>query len=408
MSTGGAVPVLMYHSVGRYLPDWAWSGKLTVPAVVFEDHLRWLRKAGYRSATLDELDAHSRDETRLPEKTVVLTFDDGYVDNWTYVVPLLAKYGFTGSIMITTEFADPRDVVRPTLEDAWVGRVREDELEVRGFMSWPELKQAVDRGVLSVQCHAVTHTWYPTGPKVVDFHHPRSTYYWLDWNAAPKEKPFYLQDPGNSAVPWGTPVYEYAKSLEATRYFPNPKETRHLVEYVKEKGGERFFDRPDRRWRAELRSVVDRIGGGNESTGRHETAAERRARMTAELVESKREIESRLGVTVDYLIWPGGGFSDESFQIAQGIFKAVTFKPRGGTVLRNRPNENPGKICRKGIPVILHGNRIAYPGGRYLISFLDEFRQVPLARRQRQAQKLVFMIGMRTGVWPRYGAAGTM
>ncbi len=45
MSGPGALPVLMYHSVGRLIPEWRWS-ELTVPAAVFEDHLKWLKKRG--------------------------------------------------------------------------------------------------------------------------------------------------------------------------------------------------------------------------------------------------------------------------------------------------------------------------------------------------------------------------
>ena len=76
----GAVPVLMYHSVGRELPDWAWSN-LTTPADVFEDQLHSLRRAGYRSATLREWNAHVRGGRPLAARTGGLTIDDRYHDH---------------------------------------------------------------------------------------------------------------------------------------------------------------------------------------------------------------------------------------------------------------------------------------------------------------------------------------
>jgi len=157
--TGPAIPVLMYHSVGRVLRDWAWP-ELTVPWRVFESHLRALRRAGYRTADLYEFHAHTTGEEILPEKSVVLTFDDGYVDNWTYVAPLLKRYGFKGTVLVTPEFVDQAEELRPTLDDVWEGRLNEEALDVNGFMSWAELRHVAESGVLSVQCHAMTHTWY--------------------------------------------------------------------------------------------------------------------------------------------------------------------------------------------------------------------------------------------------------
>ena len=237
-----AVPVLMYHSVGRVMEDWAWSD-LTVPAPVFEDHLKWLQRRGWRTASLHDFHAHTTGERPLPERTLVLSFDDGYVDNWTYVAPLLEAYGFTGTVLVTPEFVDRRSLVRPTLADVRSGRVGEEALEVRGFMTWDELREVSGSGVLSVQCHALTHTWYPVSDRVVGFHYPGDHLYWLDWNAYPEEKPDYLRTPGSSRVAPGTPVYEHAKSLAARRFFPDPDETTHMTGYVSEQGGEAFFAR---------------------------------------------------------------------------------------------------------------------------------------------------------------------
>ncbi|MFH1754316.1 MAG: polysaccharide deacetylase family protein, partial [Candidatus Latescibacterota bacterium] len=133
MRKDGAVPVVMYHSVGRLLADWQWAPKLTIPKAVFEDHLKWLVKSGYRTVGLDELHAHVSGISALPARSVVLTFDDGYADNWTYVTPLLKKYGLCGTILVLTDFVQADPVLRPTLEDVWAGRIKEEELDVRGF-----------------------------------------------------------------------------------------------------------------------------------------------------------------------------------------------------------------------------------------------------------------------------------
>jgi len=387
----------MYHTVGRVLPDWHWS-ILTVPWTTFEDHLVWLKRCGYRSADLTQLHDHVSGIRPLDPMSVVLTFDDGYLDNWTYAYPLLKQYGFTGVVCVSPEFVDPGDTIRPTLGDVRAGRAGESDLEVRGFMSWPEMRQAVSEGVLSIQSHAMTHTWYPTGPEVVDFHHPGDGHYWLDWNADPSAKPFYLRDPLTSRVPWGTPVYRHAKSLEATRYFPDPAEAERLAAFVADRGGEGFFGDPA--WsgalEAELASIRESTSGG----GRQETPEERSARLSYELVDSKRVLEEGLGVAVDHVFWPGGGYSEEALEMALGLYKSVTWSKKDRWRLKNIPGEDPAKVSRRGVPFIENSAVRIHTGGRYLAWFLDEYRGVALARKKRQAFKLLCMAGARLGVWP--------
>jgi peptidoglycan/xylan/chitin deacetylase (PgdA/CDA1 family) len=394
------IPVLMYHSVGRVLEDWHWA-ILTVPWWTFEDHLRALRRGGYTTVGLPELFDYMSARRTLPERTVILTLDDGYLDNWTYAVPLLRRYGFRATILVTPEFVDPRDVRRPTLDDAWAGRARESDLEVRGFMSWNELAAASAEGILSVQSHALTHTWYPTDDVVVDFHHPGDAHYWLDWNASPTQKPFYLRAPAESHVAWGTPVYRHAKSLEATAHRPDPREADYVTTRVAENGGVHFFTRPD--WRDRLSGALSEYRAQHGVHGEREGAPERRARFERELAESKHIIESRLGVRVRHLVWPGGGYCDESLDMALGVYDSVTWSGANRWTLRNRPGEDARLVARRGVPFVQDGSCRVYTGGRYLTRLLDEYAGQSGARRARQAMKAAATVGLRLGMWPASG-----
>lgn len=390
----GAVPILMYHSVGRVLDDWRWSD-LTTPWETFEDHLRALRRAGYRTATLHEWHRHATGRERLAEKTVVLTFDDGYVDNWCYAAPLLERHGCTGTVLVTPEFVPTGDAVRPTLRDVWEGRASAGELPVRGFMSWEELRRVSASGVLDVQCHAMTHTWYETGDDVIDFHHPGDPYYWLDWNAAPASKPFYLENPRASVVPWGRPVYRNERSLACRRHFPDPAEGDYLASWVAARGGEAFFGKPG--WREPLRAELARFRLAHPPRGRPERDDEYAARLEYEIVESRRVIECNVGRPVDFLVWPAGGYSDDAMALARRHYQAVTISTAERHRLRNRPGENPGCIVRRGAPELAARGRTIYAPGDYLVDFLDEYRGSALARRRRQARKLLFMAKARAG-----------
>ena len=103
----GGVPVVMYHGVGPTLETWQWRHLIT-PLDVFEGQMRRLREDGWRTITLSRLHDHMSRGSEIPARSVVLTFDDGYLDNWVYAYPILKKYGHHAVIWISVDFVDPR------------------------------------------------------------------------------------------------------------------------------------------------------------------------------------------------------------------------------------------------------------------------------------------------------------
>lgn len=97
------VPILMYHHIATPPPDAdAVRRDLSVSPARFEEQLRYLREAGYTSITLRDLVYHLALGWPLPERPIILTFDDGYRDAYTYAYPLLKKYGFVGTFFLVT------------------------------------------------------------------------------------------------------------------------------------------------------------------------------------------------------------------------------------------------------------------------------------------------------------------
>lgn len=101
------VNALMYHYVGWLPPDPdRFRVDLTVSPTDFEEHLRFLRTGGYNTITTQDL-WWALDQTKpLPPRPVLLTFDDGYADHYQVVLPLLRKYGMTGTFAITANLID--------------------------------------------------------------------------------------------------------------------------------------------------------------------------------------------------------------------------------------------------------------------------------------------------------------
>lgn len=98
------VPVLNYHKVDSLYHS------LSLTPQEFEEQIRYLSEQGYHSITPDQLMAYLRHGKSLPDKPVLITFDDGYRDNYTNAFPILKKYGFTATIFLVTGLVghDPR------------------------------------------------------------------------------------------------------------------------------------------------------------------------------------------------------------------------------------------------------------------------------------------------------------
>lgn len=88
--------ILMYHMVSPHKKNAQFNG-LRVSPQVFEAQLDYLHKNGWKSFTMAEIIEH---QISLPEKSFVLTFDDGYLDNYTTVLPLLQKYNFKATLYL--------------------------------------------------------------------------------------------------------------------------------------------------------------------------------------------------------------------------------------------------------------------------------------------------------------------
>ena len=346
LANNDIVPVLTYHSVGMHEPSWTWS-QLSERATAFDKLLQALQARGYRTVTLADLYAHMAGERTCPPRSVVLVFDDGYLDNWVTVAPLLRKYGMTGTVYVNPEFVDPGDEQRPTLDDYPGGGLDNADVAQSGFMNWAELARLDRSGVLDVQSHSLTHTWYFTGPSIEDFYAPSNAaaYPWMAWNARPERKPFYLTEDQSEFVARGTPIFEHEKSLIARRFLPDPPTMDAIMTAIADRCGPDFFAGED--WRSRLRKIVADVTGEADFPGAFESDTDYEARVREELAQSKSIIEQKLGKTVDFLCWPGGGVNDTAKRIAADVgYKSWTLPSSSMPSKRNRPGSDPQEIKR--------------------------------------------------------------
>ena len=98
-----SVPVLVYHGISPQ------ENGNDVTIRQFEDHMLSLKKAGYQTVTLDDLYAFMRGEKQLPQKSFVLTFDDGRKDSYYFTDYTLKVLNFTAVMFIVTKYSIESD-----------------------------------------------------------------------------------------------------------------------------------------------------------------------------------------------------------------------------------------------------------------------------------------------------------
>ena len=130
------VPVLMYHYVSNPPHDSdVYRLDLSVTPANFRQQLQWLKDHDYQSITPDDMAAALLHGRRLPDRPMLLTFDDGYADAYDNAFPLLREFGFKGTFFIVTSWLDEN---RP------------------GYLTWAQVKDMTDAG-MSIQSHSRTH-----------------------------------------------------------------------------------------------------------------------------------------------------------------------------------------------------------------------------------------------------------
>ena len=101
------VPILMYHYLSAPPPDAnIYRKDLSVSPELFAAHLDAMQGAGYTTVTLYELIAHLTQGAPLPEKPVIITFDDGYRDVYENALPLLRERDMVATFFVVTDFVD--------------------------------------------------------------------------------------------------------------------------------------------------------------------------------------------------------------------------------------------------------------------------------------------------------------
>lgn len=122
-----SVPILAYHQVSEVEDIYS------VTAAQFEEQMNYLSSEGYTAISLEELFASYEGKFSLPKKPIIITFDDGYEDNFLTALPIMEKYHMRSTVFIVTDLVGTPE-----------------------YLSWPEIREMQKRHT-EIGSHTVSH-----------------------------------------------------------------------------------------------------------------------------------------------------------------------------------------------------------------------------------------------------------
>jgi len=135
--SNGGIRALVYHSITDGLIKREWEEN-TTPKDLFARHMKYLADNKYNVISCKEAVEHLTKNRAIPPRAVVITFDDGYRDNYINAAPLLEKYNFHATIFLTTDFL-------------------RDYSGDKQYLSLSEIKDMQKCRLVDFGCHGLTH-----------------------------------------------------------------------------------------------------------------------------------------------------------------------------------------------------------------------------------------------------------
>lgn len=129
------VPIIMYHNILKSRQN-----KYTISPITLENDFKYIKSKGYETITMTDLINYVYNNSPLPKKPIIITFDDGFYNNLGYAVPLLHKYNMKAVISIVGSYTDS------------YSKSNESNLNY-GYLRWIDINNLINDGCIEFQNH---------------------------------------------------------------------------------------------------------------------------------------------------------------------------------------------------------------------------------------------------------------
>ena len=272
------VPIFLYHQVNE---------KSGVTPELFEKHLKVLKEKGIATVTLTEYG-----EGKLEGDSALITLDDGYYDNYSKVFPLLKKYNMKATVFLNTLYIkESRDEKTEILlngkanYEAMKKYVETGDGTTEQYMTWAEIREMYQSGLVDFQAHSHKHTAVFVSDKIEGF-----------FNGDEEDiTDMYLYGKVEKGYPKFRKRGEYSSQgiIIEKEFFKKFKEYYDVELEGKEE-------------KEKLRLAQVYIDNNKKKYFHYESEEEFLNRVREEFLLNKNLMESKLGNRVEYFCWPWG------------------------------------------------------------------------------------------------------
>jgi len=254
----------MYHSVDNE------KGKGGIFVDEFEEHIKWIKDK--KTFKMEELKGLNY---TLPQNSILITFDDGYKNNYTLAFPILKKYNMKATIFLNTKF------------------IEKDET----YLNWDEIREMYESGLIDFQLHTHSHQLTVKDIEVLAFYDNESSPYF-------KRESYSLFFDGNynekkdAKKLNGLPVFKLRSKISIPGYKPKKnfvEKYRSIVELQENKSEKEKKKFLNRLFKEKKDEFFDKI-----------SEEQFKETVKFEILENKKIISEKLGKVPDCLAYPWG------------------------------------------------------------------------------------------------------
>ncbi len=383
-----SIPILYYHRVNRV------DARMAVSPDRFREQIKSIASRGWRTIGTPELIEFVETGKAPHKKPFLITFDDGYFDNWYHACPTLEKYGMKALVFMVSDWIG-QGLARPRFQDGGEPPMRDLDQAIKAaltgdrddFLNEAEIREMAASGIFEFGSHGSSHRPCFASSQIDRLLFSRSPH-WTKMALAKGD------------IRPGLPIYEWTSAITVPEFIPSSRMKEEIIRHVEHQGG--WEAGKNKKKREEIERLMihwSKKSFGLSGGGRYESEEEALQRISSDLEASRLRLEELTRAPCLALAWPWGQHSRLGIRAAKKAGLKIAFTTRSGATCKG---DHPFRLDRlrvsnktSGTTLELMMSALSHPSASRLArlfsdsnstdGFMENPEIIPAKRREKPA-----------------------